>query len=328
MPPMSSFPKSHQVTYNYYVGVVKFLEEDYEVAEQHLTAAYNLCLASSPRNIQLILIYLIPTKLITNSVLPTEALLAPYPGLQELLGPIARCISRGDLAGFDAALQAGEDEFVKRRVYLTLERGRDVCMRNLFRQVYLAGGFEVPKEDKPETTNKIRRSRFSISEFVTAVRMSGKQSLESEEVECLIANMIYKVCLASTRLEFCRLILSSGHDERLHFAAASDGGHEQERRRVSQHRRVRQRKNTCSHSKSKCKHLLTLGPVNFVRETHALKVADTRHPSLEPTIACSLSQTASSSPAHATLSTMAEILDQTLLTIWTASYAGSRGSYR
>lgn len=29
MPPMESYPKSHIVTFNYYVGVILFLEEDY-----------------------------------------------------------------------------------------------------------------------------------------------------------------------------------------------------------------------------------------------------------------------------------------------------------
>lgn len=29
MPPLEAFPKSHQVTFKYYVGVVAFLQEDY-----------------------------------------------------------------------------------------------------------------------------------------------------------------------------------------------------------------------------------------------------------------------------------------------------------
>ena len=29
MPPMESFPKSHIVTFKYYVGIILFLEEDY-----------------------------------------------------------------------------------------------------------------------------------------------------------------------------------------------------------------------------------------------------------------------------------------------------------
>ena len=201
MPPLSSFPQSHQVTFNYYVGVIHFLDESYVKAEDYLTAAYTKSLANSPANTKLILTYLVPTRLITSGLLPTDAILAPYPSLRDLFAPIASCIKKGDLAGFDSALAAGEDEFVKRRIYLTLERGRDVCMRNLFRKVFLAGGYEIPKEGQSDAaTTQVRRSRVPISEFAAALRIGGEQDVEGEEVECLIAAQIYKVCsLLATR---------------------------------------------------------------------------------------------------------------------------------
>jgi hypothetical protein len=103
---------------------------------------------------------------------------------------------KGDLAGFDAALSAGEEEFVKRRIYLTLERGRDIALRNLLRKVFLAGGYEPLKDDQTEAV-RIRRTRIPIAEFAAAIRMGlgaeGKL-LEDDEVECMLANMIYKVC--------------------------------------------------------------------------------------------------------------------------------------
>ena len=145
---------------------------------------------------RLILTYLIPCRLITKHTLPTTALLSPYPRLQALFSPVAACIKRGDLAGFDAALIAGEDEFVKRRIYLTLERGRDVTLRNLLRKVFLAGGYEPLKEGQTEA-EQIRRTRIPISEFAAALKLGmgvDGQVLEDDEVECMIANMIYKVC--------------------------------------------------------------------------------------------------------------------------------------
>ena len=68
MPTLDAFPKSHIVTFKYYVGVIFFLEEDYkqvpfltppnehsiitntDKAEESLTEAYRLCYASSYRN--------------------------------------------------------------------------------------------------------------------------------------------------------------------------------------------------------------------------------------------------------------------------------------
>lgn len=105
--------------------------------------------------------------------------------------PLSQCIRKGDLRAFDEALQRGEDEFVKRRIYLTLERGRDIALRNLLRKVFIAGGFDEPKEGD---TTHVRRSRVPVAEFRTAICMgSGGDLLDTDEVECLLANMIYKV---------------------------------------------------------------------------------------------------------------------------------------
>ena len=141
---------------------------------------------------RLILTYLIPCHLLNTHTLPTSILLAPYPRLQALFADLGTSIKRGDLAGFDSALAAGEDEFVKRRIYLTLERGRDIALRNLFRKVFLAGGLEEAKDGAPPT----RRSRIPVEEFAVAIRLASRSQddpLETDEVECLLANMIYKV---------------------------------------------------------------------------------------------------------------------------------------
>ena len=116
----------------------------------------------------------------------------PFPRLQSLFSNLSKCIKKGNLAGFDQALVAGEDEFVKRRIYLTLERGRDIALRNLFRKVYIAGGFEESKEGAAP----VRRTRIPVAEFAAAVRLgmnSREDELDQDEVECLLANMIYKV---------------------------------------------------------------------------------------------------------------------------------------
>jgi COP9 signalosome complex subunit 12 len=139
---------------------------------------------------RLILTYLIPCHLLTTHTLPTQALLAPYPRLQKLFLPLSRCIKRGDLSGFDSALVAGEDEFVKRRIYLTLERGRDIALRNLLRKVFIAGGFE---EAKDGTSAPVRRTRIPVAEFGVAISIGSKERMDNDEVECLLANMIYKV---------------------------------------------------------------------------------------------------------------------------------------
>jgi hypothetical protein len=94
------------------------------------------------------------------------------------------------LTGFDNALAAGEDEFVKRRIYLTLERGRDIALRNLLRKVFVAGGFEEPND---KSSVPVRRTRVTVAEFGAAISIGNKEKLDDDEVECLLANIIYKV---------------------------------------------------------------------------------------------------------------------------------------
>ncbi|KAK6820470.1 Protein CSN12-like protein [Apiospora arundinis] len=188
MPDFESFPKSQQVTFKYYEGVLAFLEENYEEAEKHLTLAWLLCHKGATRNIELILTYLIPCHLLTTHTLPSAELLAPFPRLQALFLKLATAIKKGDLRGFHQALQEGEDEFVKRRIYLTLERGRDIALRNLLRKVFIAGGFM----EGADGGAPVRRTRIPVTEFAAAIRMSSGQDIDTDEVECLLANMIYK----------------------------------------------------------------------------------------------------------------------------------------
>lgn len=221
MPTLELFPKSHQVTYKYYLGVINFLEEDYARAEEELETAYGMCHVGQSKNRQLILTYLIPTKMITKHQLPSRDLLQAHPALSALFTPICTAVRTGNIKALDDALATGEAEFVKRRVYLTLERSRDVTIRNLFRKVFIAGGFMPLKEGE---TTPMRRTRIPISEFATAMWIAGAEvsdgegGIDSDEIECAIANMIYKVSLSA----FCPVpslrqpgqVLSNGRKSR------------------------------------------------------------------------------------------------------------------
>ncbi|EUC27802.1 hypothetical protein COCVIDRAFT_109027 [Bipolaris victoriae FI3] len=196
LPTFELYPRAHRVTYKYYVGVLSFLQEDYAKAESSLQQAWESCHSRSQHNKSLILTYLIPCRLITQHKIPTTSLLAEAPHLQRTFGPLVSCIKRGDLTGFDRALAEGEPEFVKQRIFLTLERSRDIALRNLLRKVYLAAGFDDLKEGQTEK-DRIRKSRIPLAHFAAALRMGtagegSGQVVEDDEVECLLANQIYK----------------------------------------------------------------------------------------------------------------------------------------
>ncbi|KAF1966628.1 hypothetical protein BU23DRAFT_560044 [Bimuria novae-zelandiae CBS 107.79] len=193
MPAWELYPKAHRVTYMYYCGVIAFLQEDYQRAEVSLVNAWSFCHRESTKNRELILTYLIPCRLITQSQIPSAQVLQEFPHLQALFGDLVRSIKKGDLAGFDKAFAEGEPEFVRRRVFLTLERSRDIALRNLLRKVFLAAGYEDLKEGQTEK-DRIRKTRIPLAHFAAALRMGsgGGQAVDDEEVECLLANMIYK----------------------------------------------------------------------------------------------------------------------------------------
>jgi hypothetical protein len=74
-------------------------------------------------------------------------------------------------------------------------------LRNLLRKVYLAGGYDDLKEGQTEK-DRIRKSRVPLANFAAALRVGtagegSGQVVEDEEVECLLANQIYKVRIAT-----------------------------------------------------------------------------------------------------------------------------------
>lgn len=198
LPPLTTFPKAQQCTYSYYRGVLEFLKENYAGAYKHLSEALSVCHRSATRNREQILTYLIPAHMLTNQQLPSQALLSQSPALQKLFSPLCKAIKTGNLSLFDRALAEGEMELVNRRIYLTLERTRDLCMRNLFRKVYLNAGYEDVKDPNTgEITGKTRRTRLKIGEFESAIKVAYRNSdepvvVDRDEVECFLANMIYK----------------------------------------------------------------------------------------------------------------------------------------
>lgn len=65
-----------------------------------------------------------------------------------------------------------------------------MALRNLLRKVFIAGGFEEAKEPGAVP---VRRTRVPVAEFGAAISIGSKGTMDNDEVECLLANMIYKV---------------------------------------------------------------------------------------------------------------------------------------
>ncbi|ORY76967.1 hypothetical protein BCR37DRAFT_382959 [Protomyces lactucae-debilis] len=156
LPSLQYFPKAHLVTWQYYLGVSLFMNGDYPSAQVELQRALQACTARAPKNVELIFSYLIPATLMTSRHLPSVQLLRKFPTLSTLFLPVIAAIRAGNPAAFDVALRKQETQLIGRRLYLTLERCRPLCLRTLARKVYL---------------QRDRQTRIQVAMFTTALNL-------------------------------------------------------------------------------------------------------------------------------------------------------------
>jgi hypothetical protein len=129
-------------------------------------------------NRRLILTYLIPLHLLRGSF-PSTPLLDAHPRLRDVYGPFIAAIRHGDIEEYDERLEWAQARLVSMSTYLAIERAREGCLRVLFRKAWLASD---------------RSSRIPVATFQTALRLHGVEA-DADEVECMLANMIYRVSL-------------------------------------------------------------------------------------------------------------------------------------
>ncbi|KAI0375941.1 hypothetical protein BV20DRAFT_932648 [Pilatotrama ljubarskyi] len=185
IPPLSAYPRSHQVTYRYYIGMLGFLNEDFAKvrwaadvryqAEQELTLAFYNCHTGAHSNQERVLTYLIPLRMFRGH-LPSRELLERFPVLDDLYTPFITALRKGDIRSYDASLDRFERRLVDLNLYLTLEKARELCIRGLFRRVWIAAD---------------KSTRIPVSMFHAALQLADEETT-SEEAECLVANMIFK----------------------------------------------------------------------------------------------------------------------------------------
>lgn len=105
-------------------------------------------------------------------VMPREYAASRY-GFHEYVA-LGRAVVQGDIASFDSIMNENRQIFVKLGVYLVLEHSRSIVLRNLFRRVY--------------TITKNPRVNLQVVEHV----LNGMgQRMSLDEIECVLANLIY-----------------------------------------------------------------------------------------------------------------------------------------
>ena len=189
-------------TYRYYVGRLNMFEDQYELAEQNFDYALKHCHKSAVANKKRILNYLVPVKLLrgrlpTNkceySILHTSHVLfnshdhcnyanmsACYILVLEKYSlyefvPLLNGMRTGNLMEFSDGLTKNQDLFIRRGTYLLLEKCKMICYRNLFKRIYKIVGTEQIKLD-----------------YIAASFKWLGMPIDLDEVECILANLIFK----------------------------------------------------------------------------------------------------------------------------------------
>ncbi|KAK2153168.1 hypothetical protein LSH36_305g03077 [Paralvinella palmiformis] len=157
----------------YYVGRKAIFDNDFKNAEEYLLFAFQRSHRQAKKNKRLILIYLLPVKMLLGHM-PKQQLLKKYDLLQ--FSDVTTAVSCGNLLLLNEALQKNEEFFIKCGIYLILEKLKIITYRNLFKKVALI----------------LNTHQMPISAFTVALKMMGEDEVDDDEVECILANLIYE----------------------------------------------------------------------------------------------------------------------------------------
>ncbi|KAG5360028.1 Protein CSN12-like protein [Yarrowia sp. C11] len=175
LPPLASYPRSHTCTYSYYRGVLSLMDDDIEQAQNWLTQALNQCFYKTVDNQELILLHLIPVQFLMTNQVPSKAVWEKFPRLQTVYHQMLTALLRGDVLSFDKAVMQRRSLFVKKYLYLAVEKMRVFVFEKLFYRVFLAND---------------KATRITIDDYQTAAKLVGVD-VSRDFLEATVSNMIY-----------------------------------------------------------------------------------------------------------------------------------------
>ncbi|XP_051558052.1 PCI domain-containing protein 2 [Myxocyprinus asiaticus] len=166
------YSMAQRVTYKYYVGRKAMFDSDFKPAEEYLSFSFSHCHRSCQRNKRLILIYLLPVKMLLGHM-PTNQLLKKYDLMQ--FADVTKAVSEGNLLLLNEALVKYETFFIRCGIFLILEKLKVITYRNLFKKVY----------------HLLKTHQLPLDAFLVALKMMKVEDVDIDEVQCILANLIY-----------------------------------------------------------------------------------------------------------------------------------------
>lgn len=178
---LSDYPKSEQVTFYYYSGRMCLFDSKLKEAYQHLHRAYLLCQgyqgSNSIRIKRQILKYLIPIKIYYGEF-PHEKLMETYQ-LYEYI-ELSLSIYKGDISSFKRHLEEFKKLWIQRGLYFFMEKLNIILLRNLFKLT-----FNILSENG-------KNVQMDTEMFAKAINWKSQEKYDIDEVECILAQLIFK----------------------------------------------------------------------------------------------------------------------------------------
>lgn len=132
-------------------------------------------------------------------ILPKKNLFDRYPNLEALYGGFVTAIVKGDIRSYDTLLSNLQTSLIKSGTYFVVEASRILTVRTLFKKVYGRCAGLLHLSDRRSLENRWilngKSPRLALPDFSRALKFMD-YNLSSEEMMCLIANIIDKVCTA------------------------------------------------------------------------------------------------------------------------------------
>ncbi|KAK1876302.1 PCI domain containing protein 2 [Dissostichus eleginoides] len=105
--------------------------------------------------------------------MPSHQLLRKYDLMQ--FADVTKGVSEGNLLLLNEALNKHETFFIRCGIFLILEKLKIITYRNLFKKVYLL----------------LRTHQLPLASFLVSLQMMQLQDVDLDEVQCILANLIY-----------------------------------------------------------------------------------------------------------------------------------------
>ena len=182
---------TQRIVFNYYTGRLFLFEDNFERAQECL----EFCMKheQNPANRRRVLNFLVPVKLLKGK-LPSRHLLETYSMNQ--YESLIEGLRTGDLEKFSEALEENSELFLKRGIFLLLEKCKFIAYRNLFKRCWIIGE---------------KSSQMSLENLRKAFEFCGKTA-DLDEIECLLANLIYKGYIRGYLSHTKRILVLSKRD--------------------------------------------------------------------------------------------------------------------